>query len=369
MAVSLKKPNEEHKVENSSSSGLPEYTPVHLIDEEETIRHSAPPKKADTTTVIGSLPECTSVHLRGEDETQQSLQPNSGETAAKSLKIPLAIVAVVAFVAVIVMLAGNKGSTENTPVLANSGVSEISHFSDTEQIGTSTNYAPEQSNTSSFFEIPTQTTASSTPFGYGSMGSVTIMGVEYDIATTTELNLSDKNVTDDVVKQIAQLTNLTRLYLDKNPISNLTPLAGLKNLTTLSLYECQITYIMPLAGLTNLETLLISNNQISDITPLRGLKKLETLYLHDNQISDITPLSGLTGLGELNLDFNWIDDITPLSGLTDLYILSLDGNRFDDISPLSGLTNLSVLSFRGILINDSDILQLIEELPDCAIYF
>ena len=186
MAVSLKKTPEEHKsVEASKPSPdkLPEYTPVHLIDEEESIRRSAPPKKADTTSVIGSLPECTPVHLHGEGETQQS--PNSGETVKKS-KIPLAIVAVVAFVAVIALFAGSKGNKRNvvTPVLPDSSVSVISSISEPIQSSTSTSSEQLQQNNASAYEQLTQPPASNTS-GYGTMGSVTIMGVEHDIATTT----------------------------------------------------------------------------------------------------------------------------------------------------------------------------------------
>lgn len=70
--------------------------------------------------------------------------------------------------------------------------------------------------------------------------SVTIKGETYDIATT-ELDLHDSEITDEDVKQIGKLTNLTDLDLRNNQISDISPLAGLTNLTELRLYNNQIS--------------------------------------------------------------------------------------------------------------------------------
>ena len=65
------------------------------------------------------------------------------------------------------------------------------------------------------------------------MGSITILGVEYDIATTTKLELGDTNITNDDVLQIGKLVNLIRLVLSGNQISVIIPLANLTKLTYL----------------------------------------------------------------------------------------------------------------------------------------
>ena len=81
---------------------------------------------------------------------------------------------------------------------------------------------------------------------YGSMGSVTSLGEEYDIATTIYLNLFGRDITDEQLKEIApeiaKLTNLTELYLGDNQISDITPLAKLTNLTYLNLQDNKISY-------------------------------------------------------------------------------------------------------------------------------
>ena len=91
--------------------------------------------------------------------------------------------------------------------------------------------------------------------------TVTILGVEYDIATTTLLLLSRKGITDEILMEIApeikKLTNLTELYLWHNQITDITPLAKLTNLTGLNLGGNQITDITPLAKLTNLTVLYL----------------------------------------------------------------------------------------------------------------
>lgn len=120
--------------------------------------------------------------------------------------------------------------------------------------------------------------------------TVTILGVEYDVATTTKLDLYRKEITDEQLKEIApeiaKLTHLTELYLDGNKISDITPLAKLTNLTVLGLGGNQISDITLLANFTNLTILLLSENQISDITPLTNLTNLKDLRLSGNQISD-----------------------------------------------------------------------------------
>jgi len=70
--------------------------------------------------------------------------------------------------------------------------------------------------------------------------------------------------------------------------------------------------ISPLANLTNLTTLYLNGNGISEVEPLASLANLTVLYLNNNGISDLSYLSGLTGLARLYLYSNQISDIEPL---------------------------------------------------------
>lgn len=176
---------------------------------------------------------------------------------------------------------------------------------------------------------PLQTVTESNPETPPENEWVMILGVKYNIESTTELNLNHKDINDITLRMLApklkQLTNLTNLYL--------------------------------------------AGNGLSDITPLSELNSLKVLFLGDNFIDDLTPLSGLTSLVSLDIHSNSIRDITPLSGLTDMLYLVLDDNYIDDLSPLSELTQLILLSLYDNQISDSDKEQLKAMLPDCEIIF
>jgi len=111
---------------------------------------------------------------------------------------------------------------------------------------------------------------------------ITIRGVQYS-TSLTELDLSEKNLVNNDIKDLYKMTNLTKLDLSWNQISD----------------------ISALRNLTNLKELDLSCNLIEDISPLNNLTNLEILFLIENQISDITPLKNLNNLWLLNLG---IDD-------------------------------------------------------------
>ena len=182
-------------------------------------------------------------------------------------------------------------------------------------------------------------------------GTVTILGYEYNIRTTTELDLYGQGIDDkalkEIVPEIQKLTNLTRLDLDYNQITDITPLAKLTNLTSLNL----------------------GSNQITDITPLAKLTNLTELLLNDNQITDITPLAQLANLTDLDLSNSPITDITPLAKFTNLTYLILDGNQITDVAPLANLINLTYLGLDNTPLSESDIAYLLSKLPNCWIHF
>lgn len=336
MAVSLKKPRDViNKTDLSKSSvpeKLPEYTPVHLTDEPEPLRPLPPKQVSDNIPNIVPTAVPNTVSVKAAAGTPKNLI---------ALIILLVVVIFGLFAAGVFMIAGRVRSSraveneiaDNTTLLPEPG--QDTTFITYEQ--------PAQDNASYGYEEPSPI---KTP-PYGTMGSVTILGVEYDIATTSVLYLIGDGITDDEVKQIGQLKKLTTLNLDYNYISDITPLSGLTNLTNLQL----------------------QGNRIGDITPLSGLTNLKSLNLHANQISDITPLSELTNLTALDLWSNQINDITPLSGLTNLTELDLSVNQINDLSPLFGLTDLTWLRLDYNLIDDSDIEQLKSKLPGCDISF
>ncbi len=187
---------------------------------------------------------------------------------------------------------------------------------------------------------------------YGSMGSVTILGMDYDIATTTELSLSKSGVTDKEMIEIGKLVNLTRLYLYNNQITDISPVANLTKLEDLYLGANEISDISALTNLTNLYDVHMNANQISDITPLANKPNLFRLSLSVNQIIDVSPLSTDIGLRELSLNRNQINDVSQLASLTNLGTLELAENQISDITGISKLNDMGVLDLEDNQVSD-----------------
>ena len=103
---------------------------------------------------------------------------------------------------------------------------------------------------------------------------------------------------------MAELTQLERLELINNHISDISPLANLKGLEHLNLDANIISDVSPLAKLTKLKVLYLENNQISDVSPLARLTNLERLDLRSNAISDFSPLERLSGNTNVRADSN-----------------------------------------------------------------
>jgi len=152
--------------------------------------------------------------------------------------------------------------------------------------------------------------------------------------------------------EIADLSALRRLDLDKTRITDLQPLAALTGLTTLRLNNTQVTDLRPLAALTGLTTLYLNNTRISDLQPLAALTGLTTLWLTDTRISDLQPLTALTRLTALSLSNTQISDLQPLAALTGLTTLSLTSTRITDLQPLTALIGLTTLYLNNTQITD-----------------
>ena len=168
----------------------------------------------------------------------------------------------------------------------------------------------------------------------------------------TQLNFSrNRNISD--LSPLKDLKNLEYLTFFETLVSDLSPVAGLINLRSIHAWDHSISDLSPLSNLTKLEYLDFCGGNISDLTPLAGLTGLKELYLANEKVSDISPLAGSTGLTRLSLEDNDISDISPLAGLTNLKWLDVGQNDISDVSPLAGLINLKWL---GIYINEiSDI--------------
>ena len=153
-----------------------------------------------------------------------------------------------------------------------------------------------------------------------------------------QFRVNDKGISDITGLEFA--TNLKVLYLSKNPITDLRPLANLTTLKRLYLWN------------------LSPNTPTLDLRPLASLINLEEISLENSKVSDISPLAALTNLIELHLTNNQISDISPLAELMELRILWIKGNPVTDFSPLAGL---NLTDFRSdIDVNDDGVINILD---------
>lgn len=190
-----------------------------------------------------------------------------------------------------------------------------------------------------------------------------------EAAVRAELNMAEGTVTRGDLSRVRRLAVVGQEIMDagqsyeyrlcgyldgaiqtdspRGELADLSLLADMPNLTMLYLCGQEIRDISPLAGLP-LRELYLCDNRIQDLSPLEELPELETLFLGSNPAGDLSPLAGLESLRVLNLD-SWdpgrqVDSLRPLAGLK-LTCLSV-GNTVPadgDWSPLGHLENLEVL--------------------------
>ena len=170
------------------------------------------------------------------------------------------------------------------------------------------------------------------------------------LASLQKLNLDKNQLTD--VSPLAELKNLQLLYLNKNQLRDVSPLSELKNLQDLDLYSNQLTDVSPLTELKNLQQFNLNSNQLTDISPLAELKNLQHLYLNYNQLTDVSPLAELKKLQHLYLSLNLLTDVSPLAELKNLKELDLSRHQLTDVSLLAELKNMKELYLHSNQLTD-----------------
>ena len=185
-----------------------------------------------------------------------------------------------------------------------------------------------------------------------------------DMETLNLLHAADRGISNLTGLEFA--TNLKRLFLEWNRITDISALGSLTNLTELWLNVNNITDISALGSLTNLTDLVLGRINTSDISVLGGLTNLKRLWVGGNNLSDsnVSVLSGLTNLTSLSLADTKITDVSVLRGLTNLTWLDLNNTKITDVSVLGGLTNLRTLWLSVANITDISVLGSLTNLTE-----
>jgi hypothetical protein len=197
-------------------------------------------------------------------------------------------------------------------------------------------------------------------------------------ATVTEDEIPTMNplrLTMNSNKRVRAVFKGLSLHLEKNPISNISPLQNLKQITTLDLggSKAAITSLLPLAPLKNLTHLALWDLSLDDADLVAGdgsnilsnLKYLTHLDLSSttkngdkcNNISSIDWLPNIPHITSLYMQNNKVMSLGALDGLFDLESLYFTGNDIIDLSPL-------VANLAGV--NDGDVL-LIDKNPNLSV--
>ena len=145
-----------------------------------------------------------------------------------------------------------------------------------------------------------------------------------------ELDASNRGVEN--LAGLEGAAGLRGLFLDRNKITNIAPLAGL-DLWVLTLTNNKVEDWAPLTGLPILHHLALDGNSLHEVPPLPS--GLWRLYLTDNSIADITPVADQWDLRDLDVSGNSIISLAPLAGKANLQHLHVNDNEVADISPLN----------------------------------
>ncbi len=166
-----------------------------------------------------------------------------------------------------------------------------------------------------------------------------LSGIE-SLEALTNLDISDNLITD--LTPLTKMQQLQELWMRNNTPSNIKKLSSLKNLIALDISGCQLASLSVVNDFPALISLSANNNQIAslstfkkqveelyinynplvDISPLANQKALHTLEVVGTQVSDVSCLTGLGKLSTLDITDTAVTNATMLKkcpALTTLY--------------------------------------------------
>lgn len=148
------------------------------------------------------------------------------------------------------------------------------------------------------------------------------------------VNLEGLRLSFHDIHDIGELTNLPRLkglWLDGNPIDDLTPLGEITTLDNLA-FDSGFRELPFLKNLTELRELHLGGCRTLPLE-LTGLPNLTILCAPGGELEDIGLLAQLPGLTAVDISWNLVKDLEPLRGLplTELY---LQGNPIENYEPI-----------------------------------
>ena len=130
---------------------------------------------------------------------------------------------------------------------------------------------------------------------------------------------------------LERISGLKQLFLDRNKITDIAPLAEL-DLWALTLAYNRVEDWTPLASMDGLDYVSLDGNSLREVPSLPS--SVLSLSFSDNFISDIGYLANFPSLLVLRMDGNSITSLQPLAEMT-LRHLHMNDNQVADLSPLT----------------------------------
>ncbi len=183
------------------------------------------------------------------------------------------------------------------------------------------------------------------------------------------------------ISDLAYMSSLHTLILDRQQITDISPLASLP-LTELSLCDNPLEDLSALESVHTLTSVALGGTETADLTPLQGAKELAFLDITNSEARKIAPIAGLP-IKNLQMNMveeedyevlkqlpltklvlhSWSSDLENIIGELDadlLKELTVYGYQHNSLEPLAGLTGLTALDLYDSNLNS---LEGIENFP------
>lgn len=178
------------------------------------------------------------------------------------------------------------------------------------------------------------------------------IGGEMFPVTVTELDLSDRELTNSQISNLRHMKQLKYLNLKDNYITDLSCLAPLTQLESLYFSNNNVTDISFMKNMDGLREISAENTGVSDISVLRGKTQLESVFFGDSYVTDITPISDSRVLRYVGFNEAPIPDINALEGMTELETVCFAGCGITSLEPLRSSKKLRNIYFGRNNISD-----------------
>jgi internalin A len=192
-----------------------------------------------------------------------------------------------------------------------------------------------------------------------------------DLPNLVSLNLSSctpfnsKKGTDP--EFLRNNSKLKFLRMDNSSLSDSLAFNKLTELVYLDISHNEIELLSHLVSLIHLKSLFIEKNRVTDISPIASMQSLEKLYCGGNQLRSISPLIDLRHIREFDADDNNITDLKPMSKWQELEQVSVCNNQVSDLSPLLSLPSLKVIKLTDNDITSNQQVHQVVNLPNLTI--